>query len=75
MMNPMQLISMMQQSGNPMGMLMQMSQQNPLMGQAMRALNGKTPGQMEQYVRQMAQQRGVDLNQLAQQMGIRMPNR
>lgn len=75
MMNPMQLISMMQQSGNPMGMLMQMSQQNPLMGQAMRALNGKTPGQMEQYVRQMAQQRGVDLNQLAQQMGIRMPDR
>lgn len=75
MMNPMQLISMMQQSGNPMGMLMQMSQQNPLMGKAMRALNGKTPGQMEQYVRQMAQQRGVDLNQLAQQMGIRMPNR
>lgn len=75
MMNPMQLISMMQQSGNPMGMLMQMSQQNPLMGQAMRALNGKTPGQMEQYVRQMAQQRGVDLHQLAQQMGIRMPNR
>ena len=75
MMNPMQLISMMQQSGNPMGMLMQMSQQNPLMGQAMRVLNGKTPGQMEQYVRQMAQQRGVDLNQLAQQMGIRIPNR
>ena len=74
-MNPMQLISMMQQSGNPMGMLMQLSQQNPLMGQAMQALNGKTPGQMEQYVRQMAQQRGVDLNQLARQMGIRMPNR
>ena len=74
-MNPMQLISMMQQSGNPMGMLMQLSQQNPLMGQAMQALNGKTPGQMEQYVRQMAQQRGVDLNQLARQMGIRMPDR
>ena len=74
-MNPMQLISMMQQSGNPMGMLMQLSQQNPLMGQAMQALNGKTPGQMEQYVRQMAQQRGVDINQLARQMGIRMPNR
>lgn len=74
-MNPMQLISMMQHSGNPMGMLMQMSQQNPLMGQAMQALNGKTPGQMEQYVRQMAQQRGVDINQLARQMGIRMPNR
>ncbi len=74
-MNPMQLISMMQQSGNPMGMLMQLSQQNPLMGQAMQALNGKTPGQMEQYVRQMAQQRGVDINQLARQIGIRMPNR
>ena len=74
-MNPMQLISMMQQSGNPMGMLMQMSQQNPIMGQAMQALNGKTPGQMEQYVRQMAQQRGVDITQLARQMSIRMPNR
>lgn len=74
-MNPMQLISMMQQSGNPMGMIMQMARQNPMMGQAMQALNGKTPGQMEQYVRQMAQQRGVDINQLARQMGIRMPHR
>jgi uncharacterized protein YidB (DUF937 family) len=28
---------------------------------------------MEQMVRQAAQQRGVDLNQIAQQLGLKLP--
>ncbi len=72
-MNPMQLIQMLQGSGNPMQMLMGMAQNNPALGQALQMVNGKTPAEMERMAYDMARQRGVDLNQLAKQMGIRLP--
>lgn len=73
MMNPMQLVQMLQGSGNPMQMLMGMAQNNPALGQALQMVNGKTPAEMERMAYDMAKQRGVDLNQLAKQMGIRLP--
>jgi hypothetical protein len=72
-MNPMQLIQMLQGSGNPMQMLMGMAQNNPALGQALQMVNGKTPAEMERMAYDMAKQRGVDLNQLAKQMGIKLP--
>ena len=72
-MNPMQLVQMLQGSGNPMQMLMGMAQNNPALGQALQMVNGKTPAEMERIAYDMAKQRGVDLNQLAKQMGIRLP--
>lgn len=72
-MNPMQLIQMLQGSGNPMQMLMGMARNNPALGQALQMVNGKTPAEMERMAYDMAKQRGVDLNQLAKQMGIRLP--
>ena len=73
MMNPMQMIQMLQSSGNPMQAMMNMANQNPMLRSAIQMMNGKTPQQMEQTVRQIAQQRGVDLDQLARQMGVRLP--
>lgn len=73
MMNPLQMMQMLRGSQNPMQTMMQLSRQNPQLNQIMQMANGKTPTQMEQMVRQAAQQRGVDLNQLAQQLGIRLP--
>ena len=73
MMNPMQLVQMIQGSGNPMQMLMGMAQNNPALGQALQMVSGKTPAEMERIAYDMAKQRGVDLNQLAKQMGIRLP--
>ena len=72
-MNPMQLVQMLQGSGNPMQMLMGMAQNNPALGQALQMVNGKTPAELERMAYDMAKQRGVDLNQLAKQMGIRLP--
>lgn len=72
-MNPMQLVQMIQGSGNPMQMLMGVAQNNPALGQALQMVNGKTPAEMERMAYDMAKQRGVDLNQLARQMGIRLP--
>ena len=73
MMNPLQMIQMLRGAQNPMQTMVQLSQQNPQLNQIMQMTNGKTPAQMEQMVRQAAQQRGVDLNQLAQQLGVKLP--
>lgn len=72
-MNPIQIIQMIQNGGNPMQTLMQMSRQNPMIGQIMQMTNGKTPQEMRNMVQQTAQQRGVNLNQLAQSIGLKLP--
>lgn len=73
MMNPMQLIQMIRGGGNPQQMLSQMGRQNPVVGQVMQMCNGKTPGQMREMAYETAKERGVDINQLADQMGIKLP--
>ena len=73
MINMMQLVQMVNGGGNPMQMLMQAAPQNPLVGQVLQMTNGKTPGQMREMAQRIAQQRGVDLNRFAQQMGIKLP--
>lgn len=73
MMNPLQMVQMLRGAQNPMQTMMQLSRQNPQLNQIMQMTNGKTTAQMEQMVRQAAQQRGVDLNQLAQQLGVKLP--
>ena len=73
MVNIMQMMQMIRGSRNPQQTMIQMAQQNPGLNQAMQMVNGKTPDQMRQMAMQMAQQRGVDLNALAAQMGIQLP--
>ncbi len=73
MLNPMQLIQMIQGGGNPMQMLMNESRQNPMIGQVLRMTNGKTPGEMRNMAYRIAQENGVDLNRMAQQMGLKLP--
>lgn len=41
--------------------------------QAKKLISGKNEDQLRQIAANMAAQRGIDLNQLAQQMGIRLP--
>lgn len=72
MINPIQLVRMMN-SGNPMQVLMSEAQRNPQLQQILQQVNGKTPEEMRQMAVCAAQQRGIDLNQLANQLGIRLP--
>jgi hypothetical protein len=72
-MNPMQLIQMIQRGGNPNQIIGQLIQQHPAVRQAAQFMNGKTPQQIQSEVQKMAAQRGVDLNQLARQLGIQLP--
>ena len=73
MMNPMQLIQMIRGGGDPTHILTQMSRTNPMVGQVMRMTNGKTPNEMRNMAQEMARQRGVNLNQLAESMGLKLP--
>ena len=72
-MNPMQLIQMIQRGGNPNQIIGQLIQQHPAVRQAAQFMNGKTPQQIQSEVQKMAAQRGVDLNQLAKQLGTQLP--
>lgn len=71
-MNPMQLIQMLQRGTNPQQLMNQMIQQHPAFRQAAQFMNGKTPQQIQSEVQKMAAQRGIDLNQLTKQLGIKL---
>ena len=65
MINPMQMIQRIQRSGN--------SKQRGILNQAVQMVNGKSESQVRQIAENMARERGVDLDQLAGQMGIKLP--
>ena len=67
-MNPMQIMAMLQNSGNPMQMLTQMAQQNPMMSRAMQMGQGKNEVQLKETVRNLARQRGMSDEQLQQML-------
>jgi hypothetical protein len=72
-MNPLQMFNMLSKAQNPMAILQQLSQNNPKLQRVMEIMNGKSPQELEQYVRNTAQTQGVDLNELAQKMGLQLP--
>lgn len=70
--NPlMQLISMTRQGNNPMQMIQQMAANNPQAAQAMKIMQGKSPEQLKQIATNMAKERGMTIEQVMQQLGIR----
>ena len=72
-MNPAQMFNMLSKAQNPMAILQQLSQNNPKLQRVIEIMNGKSPQELEQYVRNTAQTQGVDLNELAQKMGLQLP--
>lgn len=68
-MNPMQLMAMLQNSGNPLMMLTQFAQKNPMMGRAMEMGKGKDEVQLKKTVRNLAKQRGMSEEQLNELVG------
>lgn len=72
-MNPLQMLGALRNAQNPMTLLNQLSGQNPQLKRVMEVMNGKSPQELEEYVRNVAQTQGVDLCQLAQKMGLQLP--
>ena len=68
-----QIFRAVQGGADPNQLVMQLAQNNPLFRNAMQMANGRTPEQIYGMAIQMAQQRGVDLNQLANNLGIPLP--
>lgn len=68
-----QIFQAVQGGADPNQLVMQLAQNNPLFRNAMQMANGRTPEQIYGMAAQMAQQRGVDLNQLANNLGIPLP--
>ena len=70
--NPMQLMMMIRNSNNPMSMIQQMFGNNPQYQQIMSMVQGKSPQEIEKYVRNLYQSQGRDINQIASQFGLRL---
>ena len=70
--NPLQLIGLLQNSNNPMGVLQQLLGNNPQYRQIMQMIQGKSPQEIEQYVRNLYQSQGQDINQVASQFGLKL---
>jgi hypothetical protein len=70
--NPLQLIGLLQNSNNPMGVLQQLLGNNPQYRQVMQMIQGKSPQEIEQYVRNLYQSQGQDINQIASQFGLKL---
>ena len=74
--NPLAVLVQSMNSGkNPMALLQQMARQNPQIAQAMSLMQGKSPQQLEQMARNMAGERGIDINQMMRQLGINNASR
>ncbi len=65
--NPiMKLVQFVKSGGNPQVLI----QQNPQLNQIAQMMQGKSQSEMTQYMKNAAQQKGVDLGQLASQIGM-----
>lgn len=56
---------------NPMQVLDRLATQDPRMAQAKQMLRGKSPQQLEQMARNMARERGVNIDELVRSLGLR----
>lgn len=68
-----QMINMARNGGNPMQLMQQMARSNPQVNQVMQMMNGKSPEQLRQMASNMAKERGMNLEQVAQQLGLTIP--
>ena len=69
--NPMQMLSQMARMGRDPRIIVQtMVQQDPRARQAMQILQGKTPQEKEEMVRNMCKERGTTPEELAKSLGF-----
>lgn len=65
------IIGALRSGGNPLALMQQMAGSSPQMVQALQIINGKNPQQLQQIAMNMAKERGLDVNQLIQGLGLR----
>lgn len=65
------LMNGMRGGADPMNMLRGFAQQNPAIAPVLSIVQGKDASQLEQTARNMARERGVDIDALAHQLGLK----
>lgn len=73
--NPMQIMGMMQNNNNPMGLMQNMFGSNPVFQKVMQMTQNKSPEEIQQIVRNIASQQGMNEQQLGQfisQFGLKL---
>ena len=70
--NPLQLIGMLQNANNRGALVQRVLGTNPKCKQVMQIGQGKSPQELEQYVRNLYQSQGQDINQIASQFGLKI---
>lgn len=68
--NPFQMLNMFKNTNNPMNLVRQLAGNNPQIQGLINNLQGKNPKELEQYARNLAQSKGIDLKQFMGQYGI-----
>lgn len=68
--NLMQALSMFQNTQNPMAVMQQISKHNPQLQGLLQNLQGKNPAQLKEYAMNMAQSRGINLQDYLKQFGL-----
>ena len=66
----MQALSMFQNTQNPMAVMQQISKHNPQLQGLLQNLQGKNPAQLKEYAMNMAQSRGINLQDYLKQFGL-----
>ena len=69
-MNPLQLIGMLRNGGNPQVILQQMAGNNPQMRQVMQMVQGKNPQELQQMAMNMCRERGTTPQDVMKSLGI-----
>lgn len=67
-----QMVSIFRNGGNPLGYLQNMAAKNPYAAQAMKMIQGKSPEQLQQMAVNMARERGTNVDDIAQSLGLNL---
>lgn len=68
--NPWQILNLISQSPNPNALLAQMYGNHPQYQKIMNLIKGKTPQEIEQYVKNLCQTQGIDIQSLARRFNL-----
>ena len=68
--NPMQLIALISNSQNPMAIVQQLFGNQPQFKQVMDIAKDKSPEELKQYVRNICNSQGINLDSLAKQFNL-----
>ena len=69
-MNPIQMLQLIQSSGNPMAMMQQMFGNHPMFQREQMMLQGKTKKGQMKIIENLCKQRGINIEQLKSMFGI-----